>query len=87
MTKPLSILKVIPFLCFVAGMAINNMQDSISSQWRMIISLVLLAISIVSVVVYRLTAPKSKNLNKQIVILAAFLLLTVVLYFYFLFEQ
>ena len=83
--KYINALKVVPFFCFIIGIAINNMKDDISSKNRLIISLLLLVISLIAVLGIWSKSPKNEKMKKQTVFFFAFIAFSLLIFFYFLF--
>jgi hypothetical protein len=78
-------LKMVPFLCFVVGIVMNNLKNEITSNVRLIVSLVLLLISLVAIIVVVRNSPRNASTRSQLFLLSAFLILSAVVYLYFLY--
>ena len=83
--KYLNALKIVPFFCLIIGISINNMKNEISSQGRLILSLLLLLVSLISFIIVKVKSPKNEKIKRQTSMLLIFIFISGLVFFYFLY--
>ena len=83
----LQALKVVPVLCVFVATAVCNGQLDLSSKWKAIISLLLVFVAMIAVVIVKVKSPRNANTRRQMILLSACLVLSVVICLYFLYVK